>query len=142
TGKIRIHPWSLRPYPRRQNSGVMREPRESEVAFRETSAHGKGHPSWSLRREEAMKAAVYSRFSTDRQNESSIADQVRVCAEYAAGQGWQVVEQFEDQGISGAALGNRPGVLRLQDAAFARRVDAVLVTDFSRLSRSQGDLSK
>jgi len=89
-----------------------------------------------------MKAAVYSRFSTDRQNESSIADQVRVCAEYAAGQGWQVVEHFEDQGISGAALGNRPGVLRLQESAFARRVDAILVTDLSRLSRSQGDLSK
>lgn len=89
-----------------------------------------------------MKAAVYSRFSTDRQNESSIADQVCVCAEYASRQGWHVVEYFEDQGISGAALGNRPGVLRLQDSAFARRVDAVLVTDLSRLSRSQGDLSK
>lgn len=55
-----------------------------------------------------MKAAVYSRFSTDRQNESSIADQVRVCAEYAGRQGWQVVEYFEDQGISGAALETGP----------------------------------
>ncbi len=89
-----------------------------------------------------MKVAIYSRFSTDRQNESSIADQVRVCTEHAAARGWQVVECFEDHGISGAALGNRPGVLKLQDAAFARRFDAVLVTDLSRLSRSQGDLSK
>lgn len=89
-----------------------------------------------------MRAAVYSRFSTDRQNESSIADQVRVCTEYAARQGWEVIERFEDQGISGAALGNRPGVLRLQEGAFTRRFDAVLVTDLSRLSRSQGDLSK
>lgn len=89
-----------------------------------------------------LGAALYSRFSTDRQNESSIADQVRVCGEYADRQGWQVVERFEDQGISGAALGNRPGVLKLQQAAFAGRVDAVLVTDLSRLSRSQGDLSK
>jgi hypothetical protein len=89
-----------------------------------------------------MKAAVYSRFSTDRQNESSIADQVRVCTEYAARPGWQAVELFEDQGISGAALGNRPGVLRLQEGAFARRFDVVLVTDLSRLSRSRGDLSK
>ena len=89
-----------------------------------------------------MRAAIYSRFSTDRQNESSIADQVRVCTEYAERQGWQVVERFDDQGISGAALGNRQGVLRLQDAAFAGRFDLVLVTDLSRLSRSQGDLSK
>jgi site-specific DNA recombinase len=89
-----------------------------------------------------MRAAIYSRFSTDRQNESSIADQARVCAEYAVRESWQVVERFEDQGISGAALGNRPGVLRLQEGAFAGRFDAVLVTDLSRLSRSQGDLSK
>ena len=83
-----------------------------------------------------MKAALYSRFSTDRQNESSIADQVRVCTEYVERQGWKVVERFEDQGISGAALGNRPGVLSLQESAFAGRIDAVLVTDLSRLSRS------
>src|SRR5258708_5287748 len=89
-----------------------------------------------------MRAAIYSRFSTDRQTDSSIVDQVRVCGEYAERQCWTVVDQYEDQGISGAALGNRPGVLKLQDAAFAGRFNAVLVTDLSRLSRSQGDLSK
>jgi site-specific DNA recombinase len=89
-----------------------------------------------------MKAAIYSRFSTDRQSETSIADQVRVCTEYAERQDWRIVERYEDQGISGAALGNRPGVLRLQEAALARRIDVVLVTDLSRLSRSNGDLSK
>lgn len=89
-----------------------------------------------------MKAVIYSRFSTDRQNESSISDQVRVCTEYAERQGWRIAEVYEDQGISGAALGNRPGVLKLQEAALARRLDVVLVTDLSRLSRSNGDLSK
>jgi site-specific DNA recombinase len=89
-----------------------------------------------------MRVALYSRFSTDRQNESSIADQVRVCTEYVERQGWKVVERFEDQGISGAALGNRPGVLMLQEGALAGRFDAVVVMDLSRLSRSQGDLSK
>jgi DNA invertase Pin-like site-specific DNA recombinase len=37
-----------------------------------------------------MKVAIYSRFSTDRQNESSIADQVRVCTEHATVRGWRV----------------------------------------------------
>ena len=78
----------------------------------------------------------------DRQNESSIADQVRVCSEYADRQGWKVAEQYSDQGISGAALGNHPGVLKLQEAALARKLDIVRVTDLSRLSRSNGDLSK
>jgi site-specific DNA recombinase len=84
-----------------------------------------------------MRACVYSRFSTDRQNESSIADQVRVCTEYAARQGWQIVERYDDQGISGTALGNRPGVLRMREAALARRFDALLVADLSRLARSE-----
>lgn len=89
-----------------------------------------------------MKAVIYSRFSTDRQTDSSIADQVRICTEYAERAGWQIAAHFEDQGISGAAMLNRPGVLKLQEAALARRIDAVLVTDLSRLSRSNGDLSK
>jgi site-specific DNA recombinase len=89
-----------------------------------------------------VRAALYSRFSTDRQNESSIADQVRICSEYIQKQGWTVVAHFEDQGISGAALGNRPGVLKLQEDALARRFDVIVVTDLTRLSRSQGDLSK
>jgi DNA invertase Pin-like site-specific DNA recombinase len=76
-----------------------------------------------------VKAALYSRFSTDRQNESSIADQVRICSEYIERQGGTVVERFEDQGISGAALGNRPGVLALQEGALAHRFDAIVVTD-------------
>jgi site-specific DNA recombinase len=88
------------------------------------------------------RAAIYARFSTDLQNESSIADQVRVCTEYAKRNGMRVVERFEDKGISGAALGNRPGVLRMQEAALARRFDVLLVVDLSRLSRSQGDLAK
>lgn len=89
-----------------------------------------------------MRAAIYGRFSTDRQNESSIADQIRVCSEYAARQDMHVSEVFEDHGISGAALGNRPGALQLMEAAFACRFNALLVTDLSRLSRSNGDLSK
>jgi len=89
-----------------------------------------------------MKCAIYSRFSTDRQNESSTTDQVRVCSEYAEGQGWQVVAHLDDQGISGAAMGNRPGVLKLQALALAQTIDVVLVTDLNRLSRSQGDLAK
>ena len=89
-----------------------------------------------------MKTAIYSRFSTDRQTESSIADQVRVCTEHAKAQGWRVTAKFEDQGISGAALGNRPGVNRMLEASVAREFTVLLVTDLTRLSRSTGDLAK
>ena len=85
-----------------------------------------------------MKAAIYARFSTDRQTESSIGDQNRVCAEWCARNEYQVVARFEDQGISGAAIGNRPGLRALLAGAF----DVIVVMDLSRLSRSQGDLPK
>lgn len=89
-----------------------------------------------------MRAAIYSRFSTDRQSESSIEDQVRICEEYASEAGMTVCERFADHGISGASIGNRPGYMKLREALLARRVDVVLVTDLSRLSRSTGDLNK
>jgi site-specific DNA recombinase len=84
-----------------------------------------------------LRAAVYSRFSTDRQSDSSIADQVRVCTEYAQRQGWQITHHFEDQGISGTAMGNRPGVLSMRETALAGRFDVLLVTDLNRLARSE-----
>ena len=51
-------------------------------------------------------------------------------------------ERYEDLGISGAALGNRPGARRMMTAGLERQFDVLLVMDLSRLSRSQADLSK
>lgn len=82
-----------------------------------------------------MKAVAYARFSTEKQNESSIEDQLRVCRAYAAANGWTVAAEFSDSGISGAAMGNRPGVLNALQAVGDG--EALLVNDLSRLSRSQ-----
>jgi site-specific DNA recombinase len=82
-----------------------------------------------------MKAVIYARFSTANQNDSSIADQVRICSEYASRQGLEIVATFEDQGISGAAMGNRPGAQRA--LAALQEGMTLLVADLSRLSRSQ-----
>lgn len=89
-----------------------------------------------------MRCGLYARFSTEKQTETSISDQFRVCREYAELAGWAVVMEHSDQGISGAALGNRPGVRAIQLAAIAGEIDAIVVTDLTRLSRSQGDLLK
>lgn len=89
-----------------------------------------------------MRAAIYSRFSTDKQTESSIADQVRVCTERAEKDGHTIAQRFEDQGISGAAVGNRPGYQQMLAAGLAREFDVLYVMDLTRLSRSQADLPK
>lgn len=81
------------------------------------------------------RVIVYCRYSTDRQTEASIVDQVRVCREYAERHGWVVVGAHTDEGISGAALGNRPGAQ--QALADLQSGDVLIVADLSRLSRSQ-----
>lgn len=81
------------------------------------------------------RAAIYARYSTEKQSEASIADQLRVCREYAARHGWQIIDEFTDEGISGAAIGNRPGVQAALAAVCSG--DTLLVADLSRLSRSQ-----
>ena len=82
-----------------------------------------------------MRAYTYARYSTDRQTEASIADQQRRCHEYAKCNGVSVVADFTDQGISGAALGNRPGFQRVMAALVSG--DVLLIADLTRLSRSQ-----
>lgn len=82
-----------------------------------------------------MTARLYARYSTDRQSETSTADQLRVMRAHAAAQGWPVSSEHVDEGISGAAIGNRPGLKALLDLIAPREV--LIVTDLSRLSRSQ-----
>jgi DNA invertase Pin-like site-specific DNA recombinase len=82
-----------------------------------------------------MKAIIYARFSTDMQDEQSIFDQVRVCRAFAAQRSLSIGGEFSDEGISGAATGNRPGV---QAALAALSTgDVLVVMDLTRLCRSQ-----
>jgi site-specific DNA recombinase len=46
-----------------------------------------------------MKVAIYARYSSDNQRDASIADQLRICREFAARQGWTVVQDFTDHAI-------------------------------------------
>lgn len=83
-----------------------------------------------------MKAALYARYSSDRQNERSIADQFAVLERHAEARGWQIVARFEDAAISGAAMANRPGLQTMMLAAGAGAFEAVLVEDEDRLARN------
>jgi len=51
-----------------------------------------------------VNVAIYARYSSDNQRDASIADQLRVCREYATRQGWTVINEFPDHAISGATL--------------------------------------
>jgi DNA invertase Pin-like site-specific DNA recombinase len=82
-----------------------------------------------------MRVYTYARYSTERQTEASIVDQQRRCHQYAQSREWQVAADFTDEGISGAALGNRPGFQ--QAMAALQGGDVLLAADLTRLSRSR-----
>jgi site-specific DNA recombinase len=86
-----------------------------------------------------MRAALYARFSTDNQNAASTADQLRLCRDLAAKMGAEVVGEFEDAGISGSAMANRPGVNALMALAQRRGCDVVITEHLDRSSRGGSD---
>lgn len=85
-------------------------------------------------------AAIYARYSTDEQRETSIEDQVRRCRETAAREGFTVENAFvfSDSAVSGTAKGRakRLGYQRLLDAIQNGLVDVVIVDDVSRVARN------
>jgi site-specific DNA recombinase len=84
--------------------------------------------------------AIYARYSSDNQSEASIDDQVRVCRRYAELQGFTVIAEYEDAGISGAST-LRPGYQKLLEDARKGAFDIVLAEGLDRLSRDLADVA-
>lgn len=82
------------------------------------------------------RAVIYSRFSTDRQNDATIDVQEAVCEEYAKAHSLKVVAKFKDEGLSGTTLA-RPGLQALIEAVNRKTCDVVLVRDVKRLARGE-----
>ena len=78
-----------------------------------------------------MKAALYVRVSTDRQD---LEVQLQELREYAAHRGWTIVATYEDV-ISGTTA-SRPGLDALLAAAHRRRFTILLIWKLDRLGRS------
>ncbi len=87
-----------------------------------------------------MKAIIYSRVSTDAQERdgTSLDTQERACAEYATGQGWEVVRRIRDTD-SGALL-EREGLTELREVLRHGTADVIVAFAVDRLSRSQNHI--
>jgi DNA invertase Pin-like site-specific DNA recombinase len=84
------------------------------------------------------RAALYVRVSTDKQ---CVENQIRDLRLVAERRGWQVVEIYRDEGISGAKRRNqRPGLDAMLKDASRRRFDVVMAWALDRLGRSLIDL--
>ena len=88
-----------------------------------------------------MKVAIYSRFSTDAQDATSITGQVVNCEDLAARNGWTVVKRYKDEAISGSD-DTRPGYKALLADSEAGNFEGILVDETSRLTRRPGELPR
>ena len=84
------------------------------------------------------RAAIYVRVSTDKQ---TVENQLRELRQIAERRGWQVVEEYQDAGISGSkGRDQRPGLDRMLKDAQRRHFDIVMAWAIDRIGRSLIDL--
>jgi site-specific DNA recombinase len=109
-----------------------------------------GHPPKEInmnnlsRRDEetVLRAIIYARVSTDRQEEegSSFDVQVDNCTLHAKERGMVVVEVFREV-FTGSLYRERPLLTKLRQMAQRKEFDVLLINTFDRLSRNQTQLA-
>ena len=85
-----------------------------------------------------MRVAICARYSSENRRDASIADQFRVCGEFARRQGWQVAAEYSDHAVSGATI-MRPGFQAMMREALQKKFDIVMAEALDRFSRDQED---
>lgn len=87
-----------------------------------------------------MRVALYARYSTDRQKQTSIDDQLRAARLRAADEGWHIVAEHADDAISASTpFALRPGSKALLADALAARFDILIVEGLDRTFRDVGE---
>lgn len=89
-----------------------------------------------------MQTLIYARYSSALQNDRSIEDQVALCYQRAAREGWSIAEVFADRATSGAAgidTDQRPGMAAMLARIARGGIDQVLAESTDRIARHQGD---
>jgi DNA invertase Pin-like site-specific DNA recombinase len=85
-----------------------------------------------------LRAALYARYSTDKQRAESLDDQYHVCEQVASREGFKIIDRFGDKEISGGTA-DRPGYQAMLDAARLGKFDVLICEDISRLWRNRAE---
>ena len=85
-----------------------------------------------------MKAVIYARYSSHNQRDESIEGQLRVCYDYAAREGIQVLKEYTDKALSGTT-DDRPAFQQMIRESSSRAFDIVLVYSVDRFARDRYD---
>ncbi len=84
--------------------------------------------------ERPLRAWIYARYSTNKQTQKSLDDQVAACRAHCAREGWQVDRVLTDAELTGYS-DVRPGYQELMTAIESGAVDIVVAENFERVSR-------
>ena len=93
----------------------------------------------------SRKVGIYARVSKveAERNESSVPVQLAECQQRARQEGWSVVDQYTDEGISAwKRKAKRPEFERLIADVAAGRIDTILIREQERLLRQLSDTSR
>lgn len=98
---------------------------------------------FSLKERMYMNIVAYCRVSTDKQDQlNSLETQKSFFKEYTEKKGYNLVEVYADEGISGTTIKNRKEFQRLMKDAERGIFDMVISKDISRFARNTVDLLK
>lgn len=95
-----------------------------------------------MSQKEPIKAAIYARVSTDREEQKhSPEHQIAHCKEIAKENGWHVSDEFiyYDHGLSGTDLTQRIALQQLIKDGMAGKFQVVLFKSLSRFARNEAD---
>ena len=85
-----------------------------------------------------MNCVIYARYSSEKQNEKSIEDQIKACQEYAQANEFIVVNTYIDRAKSGKT-DKRPAFQQMIEEADGRKYKYILCWKFDRISRNTRD---
>lgn len=122
----------------KQNTEDPKDLPEPAATCRSTTPHRRGKSPEGALPPNGPVSVSYARYSSDMQDERSIRDQQRRCNEKAAREGYTIVREFEDAGISGANR-DRPGYQALLAACRRGEISVIYVESLSRFSRDSYD---
>lgn len=87
-----------------------------------------------------MRCAIYARVSTSLDSQKdSLESQVSYFENFIKERGWELVDVYADEGITGTSTAQREELKRLMRDAERGRFDVVLIKALSRLSRDTAD---
>ena len=88
-----------------------------------------------------ITVSAYARLSRDedRENYSSIEEQINIIKEYAKSRGWYIADEnvYIDDNVSGYTF-NRTGFTQMLENVNSGKIDIVIAKDLSRIGRNNG----